>query len=139
MASYDHQDWKPVVFHVRAADPKAKQTIAQAQRKGAGIETLSKDRGREARDAARKLEADLCDPGAGCEAPKLAALPKLSGDMRKALTEARTKAGLTRDQLAQRLNVKPKVVVDLETGAVVNERDVLAKINRILGTHLKFA
>lgn len=128
--AFDHQDWTPVVFHkpkTTAADVKSKEAIKHAQRTGANVETLSKDHNREEKDRARKLENET------------AVLPKLSLAMRKIMTDARTKKNITRDQLAQQLNVKPKVVSDLETGQVVSDPSILVKVRRILGTpELKF-
>ena len=131
------QDWEPVVFRVRKEheDPKSKESIKHAQRTGAKIDTVSKDKNREDRDRARKLEQDL-DPTA--DAPKLAPLQNLNLTMRKAMIEARTKKGLTQIQLANQLNVRVQVIQDLETGKVVNEKGILQKIRNALGVSLRF-
>lgn len=120
--SFPHQDWTPVVFktHNSHRQANSKDAIKQAQRTG-NLETLSRDHDREERDRARKVDAET------------AVLPKLSLTMRKLMTEARTKKGLSRDQLAQRLNVKPKIIGDLESGAVITDPSVLVKVRRELG------
>lgn len=136
MSGFDHQDWTPVVFR-KKEDVKSKDALKHAQRTGNGkVETQTRDHNREQRDKMRKLEADL-DPTA--DAPNVApALPKLHANMRKVMSDARTKLGITREQLAQRVNVRPKVIVDLETGNVVQEAGILAKVGRVLGVHLRF-
>lgn len=130
------QDWTPVVFRARTAkdDPRSKESIKHAQRTGATIDTLTKDKTREERDRARKLERDL-DPNA--DGP-LAPLQSLNLTMRKQMIEARTKKGLTQVQLAHQINVRTQVIQDLETGKVVNEKGILQKIRNALGVSLRF-
>lgn len=123
--SFTHQDWNTVVFRKhgtsKPADTKSKDAIKAAQRTGVPIDTIAKDHRREEKDRARKLEEET------------AVLPKLSVAMRKLMTDARTKKNLTRDQLAQRLNVKPKLIADMESGVVVSDMSLLAKVKRELG------
>jgi ribosome-binding protein aMBF1 (putative translation factor) len=131
------QDWEPVVFRKRStpADLKSKEAVKTAQRTGAEVQTLSKDKLREDRERLRKLEQDL-DPNA--DAPPKAALQKLNLAMRKALIEARTKKGYTQIQLANMLNMRTQVIQDLENGKVVNDKGILQKLRNVLGVSLRF-
>jgi ribosome-binding protein aMBF1 (putative translation factor) len=120
--SYDHQDWTPVVFHKHRApaNPRDKDAVKAAFRSGAGVETVARDAGREMRERARKLDDET------------AKLPRLSVAMRRILVEARAKKNMTREELAQRINVKPKVIADLESGAVMQDPSILAKVKRVV-------
>lgn len=135
MATYHHQDWEPVVFRKsqKPSTVKDPAEIRQALRTG-NYETQTKVKGdvRAQSALARKLEADTV---VGGEAVALK-LPCLSLIQRKQMLEARTKKGLTQAQLAQQLNLRVGVVHDIETGKPATG-DVIAKINRVLGTKLK--
>lgn len=128
MSHFDHQDWTPVVFNKPRNHANTKDALKHARRTGGAVETLAKDHNREQRERARKLESET------------AVLPKLSLASRKMMTDARTSQGLTRDQLAQRINVKPKLIADLETGEVITDASLLPKVRRALNCpDLKFA
>lgn len=135
MSAYSHQDWEPVVFRKTQkpnapVDPVA---MRQALRNGT-YETQQKVRGDVRANAAiaKKLEADTI---AGSEAVTMK-LPALTLVQRKEMLEARTKKGLTQAQLAQQLNVRVNVIHEVESGKPTTG-DMLAKINRVLGTRLK--
>lgn len=57
--------------------------------------------------------------------------------MAQEIAKARTSLGLTRTQLAQRINEKPSVVADIETGGCVYNHIQVNKILRALGLTLK--
>lgn len=137
--SYPVQDWEPVVFRKPFVKPTDKEAIKNAQRLGKGLETLKKlGQGiTEQAHRARKLESDL-SAGATEEAPSLAPLLMLSLPMRQELIKKRTEAKMTQVQLAQRLNIRPDVIQSLENGKVIQDASILSRINRILGTSLKF-
>jgi ribosome-binding protein aMBF1 (putative translation factor) len=118
--SYPHQDWTPVVFHKRQDTLTREDAVKLAHRTGRPVETVEKDHHREERDRARKLEDGT------------AVLPKLSIAMRNMMRDARTKMNITREELARQLNVKPKVISDLESGLVVTDASVLQGVKRIL-------
>lgn len=128
--SFPHQDWTPVVFrkHNKPEDVKSKEAIKHAQRTGAAVETHAKDHRREEKDRARKLEDGT------------AVLPKLSVPMRNLMRDARTKMNITREELARRLNVKPKIIADLESGMVVSDPSIIHGVKRVLKTpELRYA
>jgi ribosome-binding protein aMBF1 (putative translation factor) len=116
----NHQaDWEPVILR------KKKEPAART-------ETVHKDKTREDRDHARKLERDL-DPSFEAPVPKL---PVLTVQSRKDLVQARVAKKLSQVQLAQMLNVRPHVVQDLEGGKIVSDRALLNKIRNVLGIPL---
>lgn len=129
------QDWTPVVFHKKTPKPNDKDAVKTAVRNGTA-ETMCRLGNREYCDRARKLEADL-DPSSDLGA-KQAPLNKLSLATRQEMTRVRTEKKITQAQLAAQMNVRPNVVSELETGKPVQDPSVLVKVNRILGTKLKF-
>ena len=62
----------------------------------------------------------------------------LDTKQRNMLTVSRTQKNLTRIQLGKLINEQSSVIDNLETGKIVNNINVLQKINKILGTTLKF-
>lgn len=130
------QDWAPVVFHKKAPKTNDKEAVKSAMRTG-NAETMCRLGNREYCDRARKLEADL-DPSKDIAGEKQAPLNKLSLSARQEMTRVRTAKKITQAQLAVQMNVRPNVVSDLESGKPVQDVSVLTKVNRILGTKLKF-
>lgn len=128
------QDWEPVVFRKKHVKETDKEAVKAALRSGTH-ETITRSGNREYNDRARKLEADL-DPTQ--DNVKTAPLTKLSLAGRQEMTRVRTEKKLTQVQLAQQLNVRPQIIQDLENGKVIQDTSVLAKVNRILGTKIKF-
>lgn len=130
------QDWTPVVFQKKAPKDNDKNAVKAALRSGTA-ETMCKLGNREYCDRARKLESDL-DPSKDISNVKQAPLNKLSLASRQEMTRVRTEKKITQAQLAVQMNVRPNVVGDLEAGKPVQDASVLVKVNRILGTKLKF-
>ena len=132
-----HQDWEPVVFHKKIGNPTNKETVKQALRNGGNVDTLRKT-GDHLSEAAkkRKLEADLYVPATEA-APDQKPLPKLSLEARQQMINARTEKKLTQVQLAQQMNVRPNLIQDMENGKVLEDKTLLQKVNRVLGTKLK--
>jgi ribosome-binding protein aMBF1 (putative translation factor) len=62
----------------------------------------------------------------------------LSHDMRQNMISFRNERKMSREQLAKSVNENVSVIRDLETGKVVNTHGVLQKINKVLGTKLKY-
>lgn len=138
--AYDHQDWTTVVLHKRDRDnPCDKHAVRAAQRNGDAIDTVQKVKGekREYSDRARKLEADIHVPGTDAPPPP-PALPTLNVEMRKAMIQARTAKKMSQQQLAQSINAQTKIIQDLESGKVIQDKSILQRINRALGCSLRF-
>jgi putative transcription factor len=67
-----------------------------------------------------------------------ARLNSLGSEMRKSMISYRNEKKLTQDQLAKKINEQTSVIRDLESGKIVNTQGVIQKINKVLGTRLKF-
>jgi ribosome-binding protein aMBF1 (putative translation factor) len=81
------------------------------------------------RPPTRKKEPSLDEEG-----KKLKTVPV---HMAQAISRARTSLGLSRVQLAQKINEKPSVVSEVETGGCVYNHVQVNKILRALGLTLK--
>lgn len=137
---YEHQDWQ--VVHIRKpqiGNGTDKKTVNAALRNGQSVETHAKVSGavREYSNRARKLEADVNIPATD-EAPPSAPLSRLSPASCRELIKARTDQRITQAQLAQKCNEQPSVIKLLEGGGVMQNRSILAKVNKALGIHLRF-
>ncbi len=60
-------------------------------------------------------------------------------EMARALTEARSRAGLTQSELAERMETTPSVVARLESGRARPSTRTLEKFARATGTRLRIA
>jgi|ERR1719397_671911 len=58
-------------------------------------------------------------------------------DFSKHLREARTAKGWTQKDMAQRINEKPQVIQEYETGKGLPNNQVQSKMERCLGVHLR--
>lgn len=133
---FNHQDWKPVVFH-KTGTLTDKEHLKHALRNGVQVETLKRT-GDHLSDASkkRKLEADLHTPATEA-APEQKPLPKLSSEDRQIMIKARAEKKLTQVQLAQQLNLRPNQIQNIENGKVIEDPSIMQKINRLLGTKLR--
>lgn len=107
-----HQDWEPVVFR------KPKKVI----------EVVHRDPLAEQRNALRKLEN---------EEKKCS---KLAMDMRQKMTQARVTHKLSQTDLAKKINVRPQLIQELESGKCIpdSEKSVLNKLQKTLNVSLHF-
>ena len=60
-------------------------------------------------------------------------------DLARAVIEARTKAGLTQAQLAERMKTKQSVIARLEGGRVHPSTETLERLAKATGSRLKIA
>ncbi|GLJ17774.1 hypothetical protein SUGI_0310330 [Cryptomeria japonica] len=130
------QDWTPVVLHKRpqksseSRDPKA---VNAALRAGAKVETLKKFDGGQNKKTqqpvvnARKLE----------EETEPAALQKISPEVRQAIQKARLEQKMSQAELAKRINERPQVVQEYESGKAVPNQAILSKMERALSIKLR--
>ncbi|KAH9330896.1 hypothetical protein KI387_003004, partial [Taxus chinensis] len=130
------QDWAPVVLHKRpqksseARDPKA---VNAAIRAGAQVETVKKvDGGQNKKTQQPVVNARKLD-----EETEPAALNKVSTDVRQAIQKARLEQKLSQADLAKRINERPQVVQEYESGKAVPNQAILAKMERALGVKLR--
>ena len=126
--SLTHQDWTPVVIR------NAKLAAAKAPK-----DTVVRDRGHDQRSGLRKLESDTT-VSATEEAPPAAKLPRLDATMRQTMIQARIAQKLSQSDLAKRLNMRPQIINELESGKAIaeNEKSVLQKLQKVLGVALHF-
>lgn len=126
--SLEHQDWTPVVIR------NAKVAAAKAPK-----ESVERDKTHAQRNALRKLETDTHVSGTE-EAPPTAKLPKLNATMRQTMIQARIALKLSQTDLAKRINMRPQIINELESGKSIaeNEKGVLQKLQKILGVKLQF-
>lgn len=133
------QDWTTIVFKKRpTSSPSDPRAVRVAQRNGDAVDTLRKVSGeaREYSSRARKLEADLNVSPTEAPPPQVA-LPRLDAEMRKVMIQARVAKKLTQAQLANAANTQPKTINDIEAGGIITDRNIVVKINRVLGTKLR--
>lgn len=115
--SLDHQDWQPVVLRKKLEDKRpAEQRAAEGK---TVIQYASNHK------EFQKLDSE--DP----DAPKVIPLSTA-----KQIQQARCAKGMTQQQLAQQLAVNQNVIRDYEAGKAIPERNLLNKINRILGVRI---
>jgi ribosome-binding protein aMBF1 (putative translation factor) len=74
------------------------------------------------------------------EAPQNAKLPRLSSTMRQSLIQSRISHKLSQSDLAKKINAKPQIIQELESGKAIseNEKSILQKLQRVLGVALSF-
>jgi putative transcription factor len=107
-----HQDWEPVVFH----RPKPV------------VQTVERDPLAEQRNAFRKLENEEKKG------------TKLALDMRQKLTQARLARKLSQTDLAKKINMRPQLIQELESGKCIpdSEKSVLNKLQKVLNVSIHF-
>jgi len=65
--------------------------------------------------------------------------PKVSASVGKAMQTARMELGLTQKDVAQKINEKPSILQDYESGKAIPNAQVLGKLERVLGVKLRGA
>lgn len=63
---------------------------------------------------------------------------KLGMEEGKKIQQARVAKGWTQQDLALRLSIRPNIVQEYETGNVIPERNLLNKMNRVLGIKIVY-
>ena len=129
-------EWEPVVIRKKVNNPTSKESLADAARNNKQVDTLKKENYSETAAKNRNLEKDIhTDPTQ--EAPEQKPLPKLSHEDKQLLIKARTDKKLSQQQLAQQINENVGIIKDIEAGKVIQNKNVLQKINKILNIKLK--
>lgn len=119
-------DWTPVVLRKELkAKPKTEQALAAAKAKGQ-VETVQKVH------HTAPPNARLLDDNEAADFK----LPTVTHDFKLALQKARQDKGWQQKDLAAKLNVKPSVINDYESGKVVPQPAFIAQMNRVLGVQL---
>lgn len=63
--------------------------------------------------------------------------PKVSASVGKAIQQARMEKGLSQKDCAQKINEKPSVLQDYESGKAIPNTQILSKLERLLGVKLR--
>ena len=116
-----HQDWDPVVFKkripVKVCEAKAKGLTTQQN-------TNKKNINYENTMSMRKLENEEVE------------IKKIEHSVSKIIQKARMEAKLSQKDLAQKLNLKPTVIQNYESGKAIPNKMVLVKMGKMLNIHL---
>jgi len=117
----------------RARTAKNESEINTARRSGAVVGTEKKltqaNKARQGTDHQRIAKLDRENE----VAPPSTVLPSVG----KAMSSARLELKLTQKDVAQKINEKPSVVQDYESGKAIPNPQILGKLERILGTKLR--
>lgn len=63
--------------------------------------------------------------------------PKVSPSVGKAIQTGRQEKGLSQKEVAQKINEKPSVLQDYESGKAIPNQQILGKLERVLGIKLR--
>lgn len=63
--------------------------------------------------------------------------PKISPTVGRAIQQARMEKGLSQKDCAQKINEKPSVLQDYESGKAIPNTQILSKLERVLGVKLR--
>lgn len=128
-------DWEPVVIRKKkptqselSKDPKLLQA---ALRRGEAVAVAKTNVGNKQHTAPSIMPHKLDD------APEDFHIQRVPTELKKQIAKARTDKKLTQTQLAQAINEKPQVIQDYENGKAIPNPQILSKMSRILGVHLK--
>tara|TARA_Y100000590_G_C15472636_1_gene920801 strand:- start:588 stop:920 length:333 start_codon:yes stop_codon:yes gene_type:complete len=102
-----HQDWDTVYIHLDKKNAKKKSEKINSAKKGKGnnLDEVDKDSFKN---------------------------KKVTIEFSKQMSKHRNAKGLTQKQLAQKINVKPAIINDYETGKAIPNPAILNKIKRTL-------
>lgn len=119
--SYSHQDWDTVVIRKKktAADLPRDTVVKSSQPKTKGLTQTDINM--------RKLEADTENVKHDLVSPEL----------KKQIIAARVAAKLSQIQLAQKINERPQVIQEYESGKAIPDNRILQKLSRALNVTLK--
>lgn len=118
--SSQFQDWNPLVIG-NNKNKKKEDPLNLKHREGQSVETLKKNKINENNSILNKLEND--------EIIKIETIPL---DVSKKIQQARTALKMTRKDLAQKLNVKENIIIDLENAKYKFDKQLIRKIEKIL-------
>ncbi|KZV61711.1 MBF1-domain-containing protein [Peniophora sp. CONT] len=131
-------DWDAkVVIGSKARAPKVTKTnsdINAARRSGAVVATE------------KKVTGSQNKAHVGTDHQKIAKLdrenevappPKISADVGRAMMAARMELKLSQKDVAQKINEKPSVLQDYESGRATPNPQILGKLERVLGVKLR--
>lgn len=128
----EHQQWETVFLSVKTKAATASSStgsasaIRTAMNRGHAIESVERRRGQETSQRNRSLENDTETLGHAT----------ISHDLKVALQKARQAKKMTQKELASALQEKASVINEYESGKAVPNNQLIAKMERALGTRL---
>ncbi|XP_071981596.1 endothelial differentiation-related factor 1 [Engystomops pustulosus] len=115
-----------------AAQAKSKQAVTAAQRRGEELETTKKwSAGQNKQHVITKNTAKL-----DRETEELHH-DRVTLEVGKVIQQGRQSTGLTQKDLATKINEKPQVIADYESGKAIPSNQVMGKIERAIGLKLR--
>ncbi|KAL2100305.1 hypothetical protein ACEWY4_004699 [Coilia grayii] len=115
-----------------SAQAKSKQAITAAQRRGEEVETTKKwAAGQNKQHVVTKNTAKL-----DRETEELHH-HRVPLEVGRVIQQGRSNKGLTQKDLATKINEKPQVIADYETGKAIPNNQVMGKIERAIGLKLR--
>ncbi|KAM0915255.1 hypothetical protein ACQ4PT_007117 [Festuca glaucescens] len=126
------QDWEPVVVRKKlpnAAAKKDEKAVNAARRAGADIDISKKHNAgtNKAAHSGTSLNTKRLD-----DDTENLAHERVPSDLKKGIMQARMDKKLTQAQLAQ-----PQVIQEYESGKAIPNQQIIAKLERALGTKLR--
>lgn len=135
-----YQDWDDVIIRGRgSARPRTSaqrsNAAQQAFQNGEDFEVSKKyggggNRQRAGPQNSKKIE----ESDMGEDAPKIKSLDR---NVSLRIQQARQAKGWTQKELAQKINEKPQVINEYESGRAIPNQQILGKLERVLGTKLR--
>ncbi|KAF8526835.1 ylMBF1 [Hysterangium stoloniferum] len=134
----DLPDWDTLKIGSKGRTPKVAKSTAEVNGRRAGA-VVSTD---------KKITTGINKAHAGTDHQRIAKLdrenevappPKISPSVGKAIQTGRMEKGFTQKDLAQKVNEKPSVIQDYESGKAIPNPQILAKLERVVGVKLRGA
>jgi|UniRef100_A0ACD5VF05 putative transcription factor len=131
------QDWEPVVVRKKlpnAAAKKDEKAVNAARRAGTDIDIVKKHNAgtNKASSSGTSLNTKRLD-----DDTENLAHERVPSDLKKCIMQARTDKKLTQAQLAQIISEKPQIIQEYESGKAIPNQQIIAKLERALGTKLR--
>jgi len=130
------QDWTPVTLRKRPPATSDHAALQAARRDG---HTVSVEKGAHKNGNGTSSVKGTPGSASGAAAAKLQNETedfhhdRVPLEVRVCIARQRASKGLTQAELAQKLNVKPQVIQEYESGKAIPDGQMLARIARVLG------
>ncbi len=128
-SSINIQDWETVVIHKKKTSTKKESAIQHIQDGKAVDYTLKYNSGKNVQHPTENIHKANED-----EIPKL---KKVSMSLKTNLINARQSKGWTQKELAQRINEKPIVIAQYESGQAIPNNTIINKLEKVLETKIR--
>ena len=135
MSSQISQDWQDVVIRKKSAGkPKSNDDALRiANQSGAQVESIKKF------NAAKNVQHQPVLSAKKLENEDEIVIPKVSHSLSLRIQQGRLAAKLTQKELATKINEKPSVINEYESGKAIPNNQILGKLERALGVKLRGA